>query len=96
LINPNDDVELLAFFLDTYAGDPKRGSYTLTIEETGQQAAAEHTIRAGFDGIIVNKKVLVTDHRMIFLDKPRSEATKNAASPAGNDGEARYRTNPKP
>jgi hypothetical protein len=38
LIAPNSDVFLMAFFLDTYAGDPKRGSYTLTIEETGEQA----------------------------------------------------------
>ena len=28
----------MAFFLDTWAGHPKRGSYTLTIEETGEQA----------------------------------------------------------
>ncbi len=35
LIAPNDEVFLMAFFLDTYAGDPKRGSYTLTVEETG-------------------------------------------------------------
>jgi hypothetical protein len=38
LISPNDDVFLLAFFLDTYTGHPKRGSYTLTIEETGERA----------------------------------------------------------
>jgi hypothetical protein len=34
LIAPNDEVFLMAFFLDTWAGDAKRGSYTLTIEET--------------------------------------------------------------
>ena len=34
------------------ADDPKRGSYTLTIEETGEQAVGEHTIKAPFDGII--------------------------------------------
>jgi RNA polymerase sigma factor (sigma-70 family) len=39
LIAPKADVFLMAFFLDTYAGDPKRGSYTLIIEETGEQAA---------------------------------------------------------
>jgi AcrB/AcrD/AcrF family len=36
-VSPNDDVFLLAFFLDTHTG-PKRGSYTLTIEETGERA----------------------------------------------------------
>ncbi len=38
LIAPNTEIFLLTFFLDTYAGDPKRGSYTLTIEETGERA----------------------------------------------------------
>jgi hypothetical protein len=46
LIAPNSEVFLLAFFLDTYAGNPKRGSYTLTIEDTGEQAAQDHTIKA--------------------------------------------------
>ena len=42
----------MAFFLDTWPGHPKRGSYTLTVEETGEQAAAKHAIKAPFDGII--------------------------------------------
>ena len=69
LIDPNDDVYLMAFFLDTWPGDPKRGSYTLTIEETGEQAAEEHTIKAPIDGII-------TKEALRLFDKPRSEATK--------------------
>ncbi|MHC5540864.1 hypothetical protein ACYOEI_21795, partial [Singulisphaera rosea] len=64
LIAPNNDVFLLAFFLDTYTGSPKRGSYTLTIEETGDQAneetagraAQERTIKAPFDDIITEKR----------------------------------------
>ena len=55
----------MAFFLDTYAGNPKRGSYTLTIEETGEQAVGEHTIKADFDAIIVNEQIK-------FHDQPRS------------------------
>ena len=46
----------MAFFLDTWPGHPKRGSYTLTVEEAGEQAAAEHAIKAPFDGIIVERK----------------------------------------
>jgi RNA polymerase sigma factor (sigma-70 family) len=88
-------VYLQAFFLDPAPNDPNRGSYTLTIEETGGQAAREHTIKAGFDAIIVNE-IVATDKRIKFLNKPRSEATKNAASPADTGGEARDRTNPKP
>ena len=57
------DVDLQAFFLDL-ANNPNRGSYTLTIEETGEQAAAEHTKKASFDGII-------TDHprRSVNIDR---------------------------
>jgi hypothetical protein len=69
LIAPNSEVFLMAFFLDTYAGDPKRGSYTLTIEETGEQSAQEHTIKAPIDGII-------TKEGLRLFDKPRSEAAK--------------------
>jgi RNA polymerase sigma factor (sigma-70 family) len=42
LIAPNNDVFLMASFLDTYASSPKRGSYTLTIEETSEQAAHQN------------------------------------------------------
>jgi hypothetical protein len=56
LIKPSDGVNLMAFFIDAgWAGHPKRGSYTLTIEETGKQAATEHTIKAPFDEIITER-----------------------------------------
>ena len=38
---PQDDVELIAFFLDRFPGDPKRGSYTPTITETGEHADSQ-------------------------------------------------------
>ena len=56
------DVYLQAFFLDPAPNDPNRGSYTLTIEETGEQAAAEHTIKAPFDGIITEAQA-IREHR---------------------------------
>jgi RNA polymerase sigma factor (sigma-70 family) len=37
-IKPTDNVSLTAFFLDTWPGHPKRGSYTLTITEAGEHA----------------------------------------------------------
>jgi hypothetical protein len=37
-IKPTDGVSLTAFFLDTWPGHPKRGSYTLTITEAGEHA----------------------------------------------------------
>jgi RNA polymerase sigma factor (sigma-70 family) len=37
-INPRDEVWLMAFFLDRFPGDPKRGSYTLTVTESGEEA----------------------------------------------------------
>jgi hypothetical protein len=55
-INPKDEVFLTAFFLDAWDGGPKRGRYTLTIEETGEQAAQEHTIKTSIDGIINQKR----------------------------------------
>jgi hypothetical protein len=42
-INPTDGVGLTAFFLDRWPGHPKRGSYTLTITETGERAVSKHT-----------------------------------------------------
>jgi Sigma-70, region 4 len=44
-----------AFFLDSWPGHPKRGSYTLTIEEAGEQAAADHIIKAPFDAVIIRR-----------------------------------------
>jgi RNA polymerase sigma factor (sigma-70 family) len=66
---------VMAFFLDTWAGHPKRGSYTLTIEETGEQAAAEHTINAPLDGIITKRVRIIRpirDH--ISTDHPSQKA----------------------
>jgi RNA polymerase sigma factor (sigma-70 family) len=69
LIAPNSEIFLMAFFLDTYAGNPKRGSYTLTIEETNEQALQEHTIKAPFDDITTRTGLRV-------FGKPRSEGKK--------------------
>jgi hypothetical protein len=69
LIDSDSDVTLMAFFLDTWPGHTKRGSYTLTIEETGEQADQVQTINAPIDGII-------TKNGLRLFDKPRSEATK--------------------
>ena len=60
LIDPSDGVHLMAFFIDAaWAGHPKRGSYTLTIEETGEQAANAHNIKAAFDEVVI-KRVRIT------------------------------------
>ena len=56
-IYPKDDVYLMAFFLDIWPNDPKRGSYTLTVEETGEPAVGEHAIKAPFDVIIKQERV---------------------------------------
>jgi hypothetical protein len=42
-INPTDGVSLTAFFLDTWPGHPKRGSYTPTITEAGERADSKQT-----------------------------------------------------
>jgi RNA polymerase sigma factor (sigma-70 family) len=90
LINPKDDVFLMAVFLDTYTGGTKRGSYTLTVEETGEQAVEEqtikeHVIRAPFDFIITG--------RIQDIQKKRSDAPKDSAAPPPTGGESRR--NPK-
>jgi hypothetical protein len=54
-IRPQDEVFLMAFFLDIWPTTPERGSYTLVIEETGGPAIGEHTIRAPFDGVSVRR-----------------------------------------
>jgi RNA polymerase sigma factor (sigma-70 family) len=41
LINRSDGVSLAAFFLDVWPGQPKRGSYTLTITEADEPDAAK-------------------------------------------------------
>ena len=49
LIDPMDDVYLIAFFLDTWPGHRKRGSFTLTIteadENSGSKTQAKHVVR---------------------------------------------------
>jgi RNA polymerase sigma factor (sigma-70 family) len=82
LIAPNSEVFLMAFFLDTYASNPKRGSYTLTIEETGEQAVTEHTVKAPFDGIIIKAPSGGTVTKwMKAANKRRSDTPKDSASP---------------
>jgi RNA polymerase sigma factor (sigma-70 family) len=55
LIDPKDEVFLLAFFLDTHS-DPNHGSYTLTIEETNEPAAArEQTFKGAAHGIFTGR-----------------------------------------
>jgi hypothetical protein len=66
LIAPNSEIFLMAFFLDTYTGDHKRGSYKLTIEETGNKADRVHTINAPLDGLFTNEGLRL-------FAKPRSE-----------------------
>jgi hypothetical protein len=87
---------VMAFFLDTWAGHPKRGSYTLTIEETGDQAAAEHTTKAPFDGIITNRGRSVNIDRSIrpvrSANIDRSHISADTASPASRDAKAQDRT----
>jgi hypothetical protein len=100
LTNPPTNGYLMAFFLDTWPGHPKRGSYTLTIEETGEQAAAEHTIKAPFNGIItelgrsVNIGGPVRPVRSVNID--RSHTTTSPASPARRDAKAQDRTSSSP
>ena len=81
LIEPKAELYVTAFFLDAYWPYTRRGSYTLTIEETGEQAVGEHTSTADLDVIIVNEGIQ-------FLNKARSEAAKAAASPARAGGES--------
>jgi hypothetical protein len=100
LTNPPTNGYLMAFFLDTWPGHPKRGSYTLTIEETGEQAAAEHTIKAPFDGIITERGRSVNIGGPVrpvrSVDMDRSHTTTSTASPARRDAKARDRTNSSP
>jgi RNA polymerase sigma factor (sigma-70 family) len=51
---PEDEVFLIAFFLDLWPQTQKRGSYTLSVtQDSKPQAFKKHTILAPFDGIIV-------------------------------------------
>ncbi len=79
-IAPKSDVFLMAFFLDYSPDADNRGSYTLTIEETGEQAVNEHTIKAPFDGIVTKREkryVLVTRGAAT----KRDDVPKDSASP---------------
>jgi RNA polymerase sigma factor (sigma-70 family) len=83
------DVYMQAFFLGGSPDDPKRGSYTLTIEETGEQAVGEHTIKADSDAIIYTGLIGADGKGSKSLNKPRSEAAKDNASPARAGGGSR-------
>jgi RNA polymerase sigma factor (sigma-70 family) len=79
-IDPTANGYVAAFFLDTWPGHPKRGSYTLTVTESGEKAVAEHTIKAPFDGIIIKQ---VEDVVKKFNEQSER------ASPADRDGTRR-------
>jgi RNA polymerase sigma factor (sigma-70 family) len=89
-------VYLQAFFLDPAPDNPNRGSYTLTIEETGGQTTAEHTLKAPFDGIIteLGRAVNIGGHvrSVRAVDIERSHTTPSTASPARRDAKAQVRT----
>jgi hypothetical protein len=96
LINPKDDVFLMAFFLGGSPDDPKRGSYTLTIEEKGEQAVGKHAIKAPFHGIITKRGRSVSVggpvQAMASANIDRSQTTTSTASPARRDAKAQDRT----
>lgn len=69
LIDPKDEVFLLAFFLDTHTG-PNHGSYTLTIEETNKPAVVRERIINGPAYGIINERGIM------FFEKARGEASK--------------------
>jgi RNA polymerase sigma factor (sigma-70 family) len=77
LIDSKAELYVLAFFLDAYWPQTRRGSYTLTIEETGEPAVGEHTGKADSDASTVT-----IDKGLEFLSNQRREAAKDAASPA--------------
>ncbi len=56
LIDPKSEGYVKAFFLDTWPGHPKRGTYTLTVTEAGERAVGEHAINSAIDGIIAERK----------------------------------------
>jgi RNA polymerase sigma factor (sigma-70 family) len=81
LIDPSTGVHLMAFFIDAgWAGHQKRGSYTLTIEETGEQAVNEHTIGAPFDGIVTKREMRYFNSNRGAAQKP-DDVRKDSASP---------------
>ena len=99
-IGGRSDVYLQAFFLDPAPNDPNRGSYTLTIEESGEQAAAEHTLKAPFDGIITKRGRSVVTHTYNrsakYVNIDSSHSTTDTASPDHPDTKAPDQAKPKP
>jgi RNA polymerase sigma factor (sigma-70 family) len=87
-IDPKSDVFLMAFFLDYSPDHPNRGSYTLTVTETGEQAVEEHTIKAPFDGIIIKRT-------RDAVKKP-IDVSGDPVSPARDDARPRNQTNSSP
>jgi RNA polymerase sigma factor (sigma-70 family) len=89
---------VMAFFLDTWAGHPKRGSYTLTIEETGEQAANEHTIKGAFDRIITervrNVAIPAYDRSVQSVTRDLSHTTTDTAPPDHPNTKARDQAKP--
>ena len=77
----------MAFFLDTWPGHPKRGSYTLTIEETGEQADSKH---AGIDTAREDRRWEDATSRLILKQVGESEtafvrrALEAARKPSGD------------
>jgi RNA polymerase sigma factor (sigma-70 family) len=81
LIDPGDGVHLMAFFIDAaWAGHSKRGSYTLTIEETGEPTVNEHSIEAQFDAIVTKRGRLYLNTNPAAAPK-RDDVRKDSASP---------------
>jgi len=81
----------MAFFLDAYWPHTRRGTYTLTIEETDEQAVGLHTepfefVKPASDGGAVARALEFLSRAQIESVKPRSEAAQDAASPAGAGG----------
>jgi hypothetical protein len=69
LIEAKAELYVMAFFLDAYWPETRRGSYTLTIEETGERTAQDRANKAGFDRIILDdyyRSLSKTDNDLAF------------------------------
>jgi RNA polymerase sigma factor (sigma-70 family) len=96
LIDPKSEGYVMAFFLDTWPGHPKRGSYTLTVAESGEQAVGEHTIKAPFDGIVVKRMLDNPVASTVAQELMKASPKPDPASPARRDESARNQTKPTP
>jgi hypothetical protein len=108
LIDPSSDVTLMAFFIDTWPGHPKRGSYTLTIEETGDQDVttrraleflrrAQQPDRSTTEFVIESLKAGSASNReMQDAAKKKQEDRDHPAPPARPDEKARDRAGSNP